>query len=461
MRRFDIVVIGGGIAGLHLAKIAAKAGFDVCLIEKNKLGGCYLWWNTIPFNVLAKASSLLTDMKIAKSLGVTGRRDFDFATLIKKVHDIDKEIFETIKPEELARLGIKVLYGSPKFLSKNAVELNGERVFARKFVLATGSKPLIQSIEGLENSKYLTANDLFSLKKLPKSVCILGAGMTGVELAFALSRFGCQIALLEQNSRILADFDKDISLYVTDLLEKQGVKVFTDVLVKKIFHSGHRKVIESITEKKKVIIKTDELFVATGRIPFIDDLNLNAAGLKFSEEGLKIGKRCRTNVRNIFACGDITGIMQASFAVHQADVVLSNIMHIPKFVNFRKIPQVLHIDPEIAFLGRTEQDVFDKKNTRSLKVEFKNTDAARYKGGKGFLKLILRRGKILGVILAVKNASELINNYSFVVGKNIRNLKKISFPVPSLAQINMLALDKYNTKSNGFKKSFLHLMGKI
>ncbi len=460
MRRFDIVVLGGGAAGLHIAKKAALLNLDVCLIEKNKLGGSYLWWNTVPFNVLSEASKMFTELKRAKSLGINTKRDFDFSALIKKIHETNKEIYDSISPEELKRLGIKVLFGSPKFINKKALELKGEKIFARKFVLATGSKPLVPSIEGLEDSKYLLAKDLFTLKKLPKSVCILGAGMSGVELAFALSRFGCQVALLEQNSRILAEFDKHVGFFVSDMLEKQGVKIFTDVLVKRISHSAKRKLIESITDKKKIVIKTDEIFLATGRIPMLDEINLPATGIKFTEGGcIKVGKRCKTSVMNIFACGDVTGMTYADCAVHQADVVLSNILHIPKMVNFKKIPVVLHIDPEIAVLGRTEKDIADKRGFNTVKVEFKEIDASKYKGNKGFLKLILKKSKIIGVILASRNSSELINNYVLMLGKNIKNLKKISFPIPSLSNINNKALDKFKKKD--FFNSFYRLIGRI
>ena len=213
--------------------------------------------------------------------------------------------------------------------------------------------------------------------------------------------------------------------------------------------------------EKKVVIKSDELFLATGRLAFTDGLNLGAAGIKFDEGSIKVGKRCRTNVRRIFACGDVTGVMQASYAVHQADVVLSNLLNVPKFVNFKKIPCVLHIDPEVAMIGRTEKDVSEKKSIRTVRIDIKNIDVSKFKDDKGFLKLILNRSKIIGVVLACRNASAFINNYTLAIGKNIKVLKKISFPVPSLAQINSLALEKYMKKSGNFKNMFLRLIGRI
>ncbi|HDD70900.1 MAG TPA: NAD(P)/FAD-dependent oxidoreductase [Candidatus Woesearchaeota archaeon] len=459
MRRFDVVVIGAGIAGLRVAKQASKVGLDVCLIEKNRSGGKYVWWD-IPLDLLTWASRKIREISDSEDFGFSVKQDFDFVMLLKRIRQASSKLYERISSEELGRLGIKVLRGAPRFVSKNVLELNNEKIVGRKFVIATGSKPYIPNFEGLDSVKFLTSEDLLSLKKLPKSVCVIGGGVTGVELAFSLSRFGCQVALLEQSSKILADFDDDIGAFVQDLLEKSGVKVFSDVLIKKVYHHSKRRVVEAITDKKKVIIKSDELFLATGKLAYTEGLNLNAARVRFDEDGIKVNKRCRTSSRKIFACGDVTRSVCASQAVHQADVVLANLLNIPKFVNFSKIPLVVSTDPVIAMVGKTEKDL-SKNKFRTIRVEFKDVDVGKYKSAEGFLKLVLRGSKIVGVVLAHRFASELINNYALVIGKNIRVLRKIIFPIPGLAQINSLALEKFFRKKNGLKNALLRLSGKI
>lgn len=462
MRHFDVVVIGGGIAGVHVAKLAASCSLDVCLIEKNKLGGSYLHWDTVPFNVLSEAAKKYKEVRDAKFLGIDCRRDFDFSSLLKRVDKTLSQISSNKFNEEyLGRIGVKVLKGSPKFLSKTVVELNHEKISAKKFVLATGSKPYVPNIEGLDSVNYLNSKDIFSLKNLPKSITILGGGMTGVELSFALSRFGCQVALLEQNSRILEFFDKDVSLYVKEILEKAGVKVFEDVLIKKVYHHSKRDVVEAINEKKKIVIKSDNLFLATGRMANVDDLDLSATGIKFDAAKVVVNKKCRTSSRKIFACGDVTGLMFASYAVHQADVIVSNLFHFQKFVDYRSVPIVLHTDPEIALLGRDEKSLKDCKSLRSVKVDFKDVDAGLFKDNEGFVKVVLKGSKIVGVVVASRNASETINSYSAVIDKNISSLRKISFPVASLNAVNSLILEKISKKKGVFRHLLFKVAGRI
>ncbi len=461
MRRFDVVVIGGGIAGVHFAEKASEIGLDVCIIENNKLGGNYLFNHEVPFNVLTSSASCFTDIKTAKSLGFISKKDFDFTLLQKKISDVVSDVGDSFSLEKLNKKGIKVLFGSPKFINRKALELKSEKIFAKKFVIATGSKPLIQSIEGLDTSKYLLPKDIFILKKLPKSICIIGGGMTGVELAFSLARFGCQVALLEQTGRIVPEFDKDVSQYVKEVLEKNSVKIFTDVLIKRISYHSKRNVVEAICLKKKIIIKCDNLFVATGRIPRLDNLNLEATGIKFSEEGIKVNKRCRTNKFNIFACGDVTGVMKGNYAIHQADIVLSNICFNPKKVCFSSIPDVLHIDPEVSILGKQEDSIDFRKSTSTIKVNLSEINSSKYQNTKGFLKLILSRSKLVGVVLAVKNSSSIINNYRFVLDKNIDLLKKLSFPKLSISQMNEIALEKFHKNKKSLGKTLMKFLGKI
>jgi pyruvate/2-oxoglutarate dehydrogenase complex dihydrolipoamide dehydrogenase (E3) component len=460
MRKFDIVVIGAGISGLSVAKKAAKLGFSVCLIEKSKVGGKFLWSETFPSAFFSEAAKKFEEIKSNRSIGLNSKLDFDFDFFLKKMNKSVVKVYEKNSPDELSRLGIKVVFGFPKFINKNVVELNNENIYAKKFVLATGSKNYIPNIEGLDSVKFLDFKSFFSLKKLPKSICIVGGGIKGVELSFALSVFGCQVALLEQNSRILYGFDRDVSDFVNELLEKKGVKIFNDVLIKKVSHASGKNIVEAVTDKKKVLVKSDHVFFAMGDLACVEGLNLPAAGIRFDEGGIKINKRCRTNVKKIFACGSVAGSRDVSCSIHQADILLSNILHIPKYFNFENVVQKISIDPEIAVLGKVEKD-FSSKVVDSVKVYFKDIDACSYKCcNSGFLKVILKKSKIVGVVLVCREASVLINNYLFALGKNFSVLRKLSFPVPSLAEINSFILEKFEKKSR-LKNFFIKVSGRF
>ena len=444
---FDVVIIGGGAGGLFAASVANSLGAKACLIEKNRLGGDCTWFGCMPSKALLKSAQVNNLFKRHYEFGLNIQSGFsvDASKVMSHVRDVIDEIAAHHPAEVFEKRGIKVIFGSPRFTDSQSLEINSQKISAKKFIICTGSHPLIPPIEGLKEIDYLTNENIFALEKLPESIIVLGGGPIGVELAQALNRLGVKVYIIEMLQRLLFREDKEIALVLEKTVRKEGIEVFTAARAVK-FAKNNGKVCVTIEDrnKKQDTICAAGVLAAVGRVPNTGGLDLEKAGVEYSKTGIKVNGFLQTTNKNIFACGDVVGpYMFSHVASYQAQICVRNALFKRIAwgkVNYQNIAWATFTEPEVAHLGLSEEEARAKyKNIRVYKTEYSSSDRAVTDLEKeGLLKVITdKKGLILGAHIAGAQASEVIQG--FLLAKTFKiPLEKLSsalFIYPTLSEL--------------------------
>ncbi len=444
---YDIIVIGAGSAGLFAASVANTLGAKTCLIEKRKLGGDCTWFGCVPSKALLKSAKVAHIIKDASRFGLNYLSDLKLDTdkVMSHVRGVIDEVAKEENPEVFEKRGITVIIGSLQFIDSGTIEINSKRITAKKFIICTGSHPLVVPIEGLETIDYLTNENIFSLDKLPDSLLVLGGGPIGVELSQALSRLGVKVTIIEMMDRILFREEKEVAAVVEKKLISEGISI---VAGKKAvgFKKKDGKVYVTLQNKtnEKEELSADNVLVAVGRAPNIENLNLEKAGVEYSNKGLVVNDYLQTTSKNIFAAGDIASPYQfTNVAAYQASVVVRNALFKRlawQKVSYQNIAWATFTDPEIAHLGLTEDEA--RKKYKSIKVytnDYASSDRAITDREKeGFVKVITdKKGFVLGAHISGTQASEIIQG--LILAKSLKiplaKLASVLYIYPTLSQI--------------------------
>lgn len=450
---YDLVVIGGGAAGLVAATGGAALGAKTALIEKNKLGGDCTWYGCIPSKALLKSAQALSLTKRLKEFGIAigPQNTYDPSSVMSHVRDIVKKISTHHPAEVFEKRGIKVLFGGPKFLDKNTLELKGERIFAKRFVIASGSHPLLPPIEGLKDISYLTNENVFDLEALPKSLAVLGGGPIGMELSLAFARLGVEVSIIEMLDRLMVREDKEIADVLIDGFKAEGIKIYTGKKAVRFLKDGE---MFSITledkDKKQSVVKAEKVLVAAGRAANVQGLDLEKAGVKYSNKGVEVDATLRTSAKNIYACGDIAGPYQFShMAEYQAVVAVGNALFpFKRKVNYDAVPWCTFTDPEVARVGLTEDEAKVKyKDIKVYRSTYSGNDrAVTDLEERGLAKVITdKRGYILGAHIVGSGAGEIIHEYVLAKSSKLKigRLSSVIHIYPTLAQVVKRSADQY------------------
>ncbi|MDD5408718.1 MAG: FAD-dependent oxidoreductase [Candidatus Omnitrophica bacterium] len=448
---YDVVVIGGGAAGLVAATASAGLGAKTALIEKNKLGGDCTWNGCIPSKTLLKSAQVFSLLKRGKEFGIGGDIKCTPDGVMAHVRDTAKEISTHHAPGVFEERGIKLFFGEPKFIDGRAIEINGSRILSKRFIICTGSRPLIPDIEGLEEVGYLTNKNIFDLQIFPESIAVLGAGPIGVEISQAFSRLGTEVSIIETAERILLREDKETADVLADTLLREGVKLYTGK--KAVKFSKEKNLITIILEdkdKKYSTLKTEKVLVAAGRQPNVAGLDLEKAGVKYSNKGIEADDTLKTTAGNIYVCGDAVGPYQFShMAEYQAIIaVFNSLFPFKRKVDYRSVPWGIFTEPELAHLGLTEKEASRRYgNIKVYKAPYAQNDRAVTDQEKeGFSKVICdRNGYILGAHIIGAQAGEIIHEYVLAKSRKLK-LKKLSSAIhiyPTLSQVVKRSADEY------------------
>ncbi len=449
---YDIVVIGGGAAGLTVASGSIKFGLKVALVEKEKLGGDCLYYGCVPSKTLIHSAKVASLIRRAKEFGLNETPlSFDFANVISHVWDVIHKIGVNDDPERFKKMGVDVIFGEPKFLSPEEIEIDGRKIRSKKFVVSTGSRSFTPPIEGLKETGFLSHVDVFHLKTLPQSLIVIGAGPIGMEMSQAFKRFGSDVSVIEMMDRILAIEDEDVSDALEASLTKEGVKFFTGTKAKRVFTENGKKVVLCEKNGQELRVIADEILVAVGRTPNVEGLNLEAAGVEYNRKGIVVNEKLQTTAKNIWACGDVAGpYLFTHMAENQAGIVVRNaVLRLPAKVDYSVVPWTTFTDPEVAHVGMTEADA--KKNSIKYNVykrHYGDVDRAVTEVEvEGFIKIITTgwKGKIIGAHIIGPNAGELIPELVIAI-KNGLTVKDISSTIhvyPTLALGTRQATDLY------------------
>ncbi|KFG67462.1 FAD-dependent oxidoreductase [Microvirga sp. BSC39] len=445
----DLCVIGAGSAGLSVASIAASLGASVVLIEKNRMGGDCLNVGCVPSKALIAAALHARNMREAGNFGIGGGEPtVDFA----KVHAHVKDAIAAIAPmdsvERYRALGVSVVEGEARFTDSHTVVVEDQVIQARRFVIATGSRPAIPPIPGLEQVPYLTNETIFDLTEKPEHLVVIGGGAVGVEIAQAYRLLGLQVTILEAGERLLAQEDPEMAHVVDQALRSDGVAVRTGASIDRIepAKAGGVGVVLSSGET----IEGSHLLVATGRKPVVNGIGLEVADIASDASGILVDKGLRTSNRRVYAIGDCAGGAAAGLrfthvANHHAGLVIRNaLFRLPVRVGKAPIPRVTYTAPELASVGLTEAQARDQHGAiRILRWAFADNDRAHTeRRTEGHVKAVVTsRGKILGCSIAGAHAGELIMPWVLAIsrGMKVSQLAGLIYPYPTFSEVTKSA----------------------
>jgi pyruvate/2-oxoglutarate dehydrogenase complex dihydrolipoamide dehydrogenase (E3) component len=445
----DLCVIGAGSAGLSVASIAASLGASVVLIEKNRMGGDCLNVGCVPSKALIAASLHARNMREAGSFGIeAGEVAVDFAKVHAHVKGAVAAIAPMDSPERYRAMGVSVIESEARFADAHTVLAGDHAIRARRFVIATGSRPAVPAIPGLEQVPHLTNETVFDLTEKPEHLVVIGGGAVGVEIAQAYRLLGVRVTLLEAGERLLAQEDPEMAEVVGQALRSDGISVRTGVAVDRIEHgkAGRFGIVLSGGER----IDGSHLLVATGRRPVVDGTGLDAAGIEFDTSGIRVDKGLRTSNRRVYAIGDCaggagSGARFTHVANHHAGLVIRNaLFRLPIRVGRAPVPRVTYTTPELASVGLTEAQAREEHGSiRILRWAFADNDRARTdRQTGGHVKAVVTpRGRILGCSIAGAHAGELIMPWVLAMSRGLKvsDLAGLIYPYPTLSEVTKSA----------------------
>lgn len=438
----DLCIIGGGSAGLSAAAAAAAFGVEVVLVEKGKMGGDCLNYGCVPSKTLLAAAKEAAQGKLS------------FEEAKARVRSVIAAIEPHDSVARFESLGVTVLQSPGRFVSPDCLRAGGTDIRARRFVIATGSRPKIPGIPGLADVPYLTNETIFDLDRLPEHLLILGGGPVGVEMAQAFRRFGSRVTVLEAG-KVLGREEPAMAAVILEALRSEGVEFLEGVRVTKADSSGSSGVALSLQRDDKpadASVLGSHLLVAAGREAALAELGLDKAGIPYSARGILVDHGLRTSNRRVYAIGDVNGGPQFTHSAnHQAGLVIrSALFRLPVKMDPGGLPRVLYTSPELGHVGLSEAQARRKygDRIRVVSADYSGNDRAVAEGTTvGALKLVVGpRGRLLGADIAGAHAGEIINSLSLAVSAKLtmRDLAGFVAPYPTLGElIRRAALSYY------------------
>ncbi len=418
MHDYDVIVIGGGSAGLVACKLANGLGRKTALIEKRKLGGDCTWFGCVPSKALIKSANIAHDMTRLREFGLEPSAPFvlNADKVMQHVRDVVQADADSHPAESFQAEGIDVIFGSPKLIDNHRISVDGRTLSAKKFIICTGSHAFIPAIEGLDEIEYLTNETIFSLKELPKSMIILGGGPIGSEMCCALNRLGVDVTVVEKATHILIREEDQLAGRLMDSLAAEGVTFITEHSLTKVArHDGRIVATVNDSNDQPRQITVDALLIAVGRRPNLEGLDLEEAGVEYDKSGVTVDKHLRTTAENIYAAGDVVApYLFTHIAEYEAVIAVSNAcLPIKRKPDYENVPWCTFTDPEFARVGLTEQQAREKygDKVRVYEWEHKNVDRAKTDlAVNGVTKVICdRKGKILGIHILGHAAAEIMH----------------------------------------------------
>ncbi len=439
MGQRDLVILGGGAGGLVVASVASQLGLAVTLIDKQPaLGGDCLHYGCVPSKTLIHAARVAHLSRRAADYGIqTNVAPVDLARVMDGVRDVVGHIQKHDDPERFRSYGCEVLFGAASFKGAQTVEVAGRNIAARRFVIATGSRPFVPPIPGLAETGFVTNESVFSMQALPKRLTVLGGGPIGLELAQAFARLGSRVTVIERLPRILPIEDAEIAELLRARLSVEGLDILTDTTAERIEHNGGSKIIHCGGGRR---IEADEILVAVGRRPNVEGLGLEAIGVAHDNRGIKTDARQRTTMKHIYACGDVCGPYPFThMAEYQAGIVIANaVFRFPKKADYRVVPWAIFTDPEVARVGVSEEQARAQGiEPEILRFPFESVDRALCeREPHGLVKFVVHKGRLLGATVLGPHAGEYIHEVALVMrkGGRLRDLTDTIHIYPTLSQ---------------------------
>ena len=447
----DICVIGGGSGGLSVAAAAAAFGVPVVLIEKARMGGDCLNYGCVPSKAMIAAARHAHRMRHSGAFGIVPvDPEIDFARVNAHIRSVIAAIAPNDSVERFTGLGVQVIQDAARFKDADTVIAGDVEIRARRFVVATGSSPLVPPIPGLDQVAYLTNETIFDRIELPGHLVIVGGGPIGIELAQAHRRLGSAVTVVEAAAALGKD-DPELTSVVLERLRAEGIVIREKtrvVGVEKPEAGGVRLRVES--EAGADTVEGTHLLVAAGRAANVAGLGLDEAGIEHDRRGIKVTPAMRTTNRRVYAIGDVAGGLQFTHVAgyHAALVIRALLFRLRATENRAIIPWVTFTDPELAHVGMTEAEAAKRGGRfHVLRWPYAENDRARAeRATAGLIKLVTDgRGRILGATIVGANAGEMINLWALAVTKKlgVRDIVGYVPPYPTMSEIGKRAAMSY------------------
>lgn len=462
--RYNLVVIGGGTAGLVTASGAAGLGARVALIERDLLGGDCLNVGCVPSKAIISSARIAAAVRHASQFGVCvpEKAEVDFGKVMERMRRLRADISPHDSAARFRDLGIDVFLGEGRFKDRQTVEVDGVELSFKKAVLATGARASAPPIPGLDQVEYLTNESVFSLTRLPRRFAVIGAGPIGCELAQSFARFGSQVFLIEAMHGILPKEDEEAAAIVRDSMLRDGVQLLCCGKKTEVRKTGDGIGISLNSHERQYDITVDELLIAVGRAPNLEGLNLEAAGVEYDRQGVKVDDRLRTSNRRIYAAGDICTPYKFTHAADfMARIVIQNALFLGRSRMSRlRIPWSTYTSPEIAHIGLYEREAEEQGieiDTYVQKLDGVDR-AVLEEETEGFVKVHTRKGsdEILGATVVATNAGDLISELTLAINNRL-GLSKVGssiHPYPTQAEAIRKLGDAYSrTRLTPFVKT--------
>ncbi|MBM7619698.1 pyruvate/2-oxoglutarate dehydrogenase complex dihydrolipoamide dehydrogenase (E3) component [Bacillus tianshenii] len=439
MKKYDLIVMGGGAGGLTVAAGAASLGGKVALIEKNdQLGGDCLHYGCVPSKTLIEAANRVHEARSLKNLGLQTSGAVDMKAVMGLVRESISHIQKHDDADRFRKLGVDVYFGQGSFHSPHEVRVKDEMIYGKKIVVATGSRPSVPEVEGLEECGFLTNESIFGLRELPQRLAVIGGGPVGLELAQAMSRLGSETTVIDRSPALFGKEDKEVSQSISQILEKE-LTILTEASVEKVEMRGGKKTLFVNREGVLSEFPVDEILVAAGRVPNTGSLGLEKAGVQTDERGyIIVNNRLESNVPHIYAIGDVNGAFPFTHvAGMEGKLVVQNaLLGLRRKVSYDNVPWVIYTSPEVFHLGMTEEEARDQaKVIRVFRVPLSNVDRfVTDHRTDGFVKVITdKKGIILGAHAVGGHAGDFMQEITAAkqFNKKIGALSNVVHPYPS------------------------------
>ncbi len=483
---FDVIVIGGGAAGISAVKTAHGFGKKTAIVENKKLGGECTWNGCVPSKALIhaadkafsiKSEAIMAGRNVSEFISAEGLTKGGMASeekvkkALKYVEKVIQNVYSEENPESFEKAGITVIKGKAVFIDSRTISVDGKKLRAARFIIAAGSSPFIPPVEGIDKVPYYTNESIFEMTEIPSSMIVLGGGPIGIELAQAFGRLGVKITVVEMLERILFREDPELTGLLESRLRSEGITLLTGTKALKFEpgDDGVSLIIEN-KQKEKQMISGRAVLVAVGRRPNIEGLNPDNARIKFTKQGILVNAYLQTSQPNIYACGDIVGPYYFSHVAGYQGITAGINVSIPfrRKADYSQVLWTTYSDPELARAGLTEAEAKEKfgKSVRVYRVPYSKLDRAKTESREeGLAKYILnKKGRLIGAHIFGHLAGELIHEAQLarVLKFNFTRLQSVMHAYPSYSDIIRQASRDaylYRIRSNPVVKLAVRLAG--
>ncbi len=450
---YNLVVIGGGTAGLVSAAGAAGLGAKVALIERSLMGGDCLNTGCVPSKALIRSGRAAHDIREAAQFGIHSEiQEIDFAAAMGRMRQVRAHISHHDSFERFKNLGIDVYMGSAQFINDRQIQVGDQILDFKKAVIATGARARVPDLPGLQDVGYLTNENVFNLTELPKRLVCIGGGPIGCELAQAFHRLGAKVTLIHNSDHLLNREDPDAAAIVQDQFINEGIELILNAELTGVSQSTEGKVINYTVQGQTRQVHADAILLATGRQPNVDNLGLKEAGVRFKPQGVDVNDFLQTSNPRIFAAGDVC--MRWQFT-HAADFAARIVLQNALFMGRKKLsgllmPWCTYTDPEVAHVGLYAHEA----KAQNIAVDiyqkpFSEVDRALADGEtEGFVKVITAKGsdRILGATVVARHAGDMLGELTLAMQHKIGlgKIASVIHPYPTQAEAIRHLGDQYN-----------------